>query len=110
MKQKDVDQVSDHLRVYFVASFFVLLRVSIDVCFNHPTSTYIGGETDNVNADSCPTAMEEQGIILPVDEPFVLHLLRNKPPANALYFFGRKSSIQTDGGSFGRQYLGLPIC
>ena len=92
-QEKRIHQVQDHLRVSLIAGFLVLRWVSIHVRLNHSVTVIFGGEMDHVSAEPSPTAMKEQGVILSVDELFVLHSLRDEAFADALYFLLREVSM-----------------
>src|SRR5262245_38613746 len=54
--------------------------------------------------------MKEQGVILPVDEPLVFHLLGHQTPTDALHVVCRYSAMQSDRRFLRGKRLGLPIC
>ena len=82
LKDKHVYQISDHLGVALIAFFTVLFRVAIHISCDHMITVALGGETHDVNTDARPTTMEEKGIVLPINEPFVLHFLRHESHAD----------------------------
>src|SRR5262245_51428921 len=84
LKEEHVYQIRDHLAVALIAFFAVLFRVAIHISGDHMITVALGGETHDANTDARPTTMEEGRIILPVNEPFVLHLLRYQPQPHTL--------------------------
>ena len=109
IQQKHVYQVRDHLCVFLVGVRIVALGSVSHLRPDHYAGAVLHDEVNNEDSDSCPAAMEVEGIVLPVDEPFVLHLRGDQAAAKEVQFILRKGSIQRYGRPPAGKGSGAPI-
>ena len=70
---------------------------------------YVAPPTDDVDAETRPAAVEEEPVVLPVDEPLVLHDFGDEAVFDAGKLIEGERAVQVDLGVSSREGLSLPV-
>lgn len=87
-QEERVNDKCEHLFVSLVLSLLVLFRVSISSeVHSHCSSIILLIEPDNVDSEPSPAAVDVQATVSVINEPLVLHLLRNNSLLDFCHLF-----------------------
>lgn len=87
-KEEGINDKREHLFVSLVLRLFVLFRISISSeVDSHCPSIILLIESDNVDSEPGPAAVDVQAAVSVVHKPLILHLFRNKSLLDFYHLF-----------------------
>src|SRR2546421_10214970 len=97
MEQQRADQEMQLTNFVVVSGPSVLRLTSSDESSAHLVCVLLRLEVNPIDATPRPAAVQVQDVLFPVDEPLVLHHVRNEATANTGVLGSREDRVEGDG-------------
>jgi len=93
-QQETLNDGIDMFYIFRIVRVGILIWIPVDFRMSRSQRIALANKMDLVNAVSCPTAVEEEYVILEEEKPLVLHLHWEKPVHDQVTFLSQVSLIQ----------------